>query len=226
MKVYLSARYARREELCRYREQLAGVGIECTARWLDGEGDDLGTNATIDVEDVIAADVLVAFTDEPAEFSPHPWASRGGRHVEVGIAIGAGIPVIVCGPRENIFHHLPSCDGLEQRDTWPDAFGFLVSLQATTPRADEEHDRTQAALRLALREVAVEARSAMAAWGPFNSAHEGFAVLLEEVDELKAHVWTNQRRRELGKMKHEAKQVAAMGLRFMIDVCDEERGRR
>lgn len=36
----------------------------------------------------------------------------------------------------------------------------------------------------------------MAKWPAFNSAHEGFAVLLEEVEELKAHVWTNQKRRD------------------------------
>lgn len=107
MKIYLSARYARREELCAYREQLIAAGHECTARWLDGEGDDLGENAAIDVEDVLRADTLVNFTDEPAEYSPHPWASRGGRHVEAGIALGAGIPVVIVGPRENIFHHLP-----------------------------------------------------------------------------------------------------------------------
>jgi hypothetical protein len=62
-------------------------------------------------------------------------------------------------------------------------------------------------------------------WSTFNSAHEGFAILYEEFDELKAHVWTNQKRRNVAEMRKEAIQVAAMALRFAAEVCDEERGR-
>lgn len=70
-----------------------------------------------------------------------------------------------------------------------------------------------------------EAGRASVLWPPFNSAHEGFAVLLEEVDELKAHVWMKQSRRDLEAMRAEAIQVAAMALRFAAEVCTEERGR-
>lgn len=71
-----------------------------------------------------------------------------------------------------------------------------------------------------------EVERATAAWPPYNSAHEGYAVLLEEVDELKAHVWMNQKRRDLDAMRKEAIQVAAMAVRFVLDVCTEERGRK
>jgi hypothetical protein len=51
---------------------------------------------------------------------------------------------------------------------------------------------------------------------PFNSAHEGYAVLLEEVDELKAEVWN--RKRDPKALLKEAVQVAAMAQRFIEDV--------
>lgn len=74
--------------------------------------------------------------------------------------------------------------------------------------------------------VARELEQAQMNWPEFNSAHEGYGVLLEEMDELKAHVWTKQKNRDLVAMKKEAIQVAAMAVRFAIDVCGEESGRK
>lgn len=76
-----------------------------------------------------------------------------------------------------------------------------------------------------MEEVKPEVDRATANWPPFHSAHEAFAILLEEVDELKAHVWTNQKRRDLRAMRKEATQIAAMATRFALEVCSEERGR-
>lgn len=77
----------------------------------------------------------------------------------------------------------------------------------------------------AVAEVVAELEFARANWPAFNSAHEGYAVLLEEVDELWQHVKTNQKRRDLEAMRKEAIQIAAMALRFVADVCDDGRGR-
>lgn len=77
-----------------------------------------------------------------------------------------------------------------------------------------------------LGEVADELDRAMSNWAPMNSAHEGWAVIMEELDELWEHVKTNQKRRVLFDMKKEAIQVAAMACRFALEVCNEERGRR
>lgn len=77
----------------------------------------------------------------------------------------------------------------------------------------------------ALNEVSAELRAA-AVWPAMNSAHEGYAVLLEEVDELWDHVKTNQKRRDIAAMRKEAIQVAAMAVRFAIEICNEERGRK
>jgi NTP pyrophosphatase (non-canonical NTP hydrolase) len=52
----------------------------------------------------------------------------------------------------------------------------------------------------------------------FNSAHEGFAVLQEEVDELWDEVKANKRDRSDVNLRTEAIQVAAMALCFAVEV--------
>jgi len=50
----------------------------------------------------------------------------------------------------------------------------------------------------------------------FHSPHEGYAVILEELDEL----WDEIRNGEdKEKMKAEAIQVGAMALRFIMNIC-------
>lgn len=78
----------------------------------------------------------------------------------------------------------------------------------------------------ALKEVEAEVLYATAVWPPMNSAHEAFAVMQEEVDELWEHVKTKQSKRNLLAMRREAIQVAAMAIRFAAEVCSEERGRK
>jgi hypothetical protein len=67
-------------------------------------------------------------------------------------------------------------------------------------------------------EVVAELIAASHAHGSFNSAHEGYAVLKEEVDEL----WDEIKRKERSPaaMRKEAVQVAAMALRFLYDLRD------
>jgi hypothetical protein len=71
-------------------------------------------------------------------------------------------------------------------------------------------------------EAAHEAYAAAQKFEPFNSAHEGYAILLEEVDELWEVVRQKQSERDLAKLRKEAIQVAALALRFVTDVCDGE----
>lgn len=63
-------------------------------------------------------------------------------------------------------------------------------------------------------------------WPAMNSAHEGWAVLAEEVDELWDHVKVRQGERDIPEMAYEAVQVAAMALRFLIDVCRTDTARK
>lgn len=66
----------------------------------------------------------------------------------------------------------------------------------------------------ALAAVRLELIRATEKFGPFKSAHEGYAILLEEVDELWYEVKANNRQRQ----REEAYQVAAMAVRFLVDV--------
>lgn len=129
--IYLAARYSRRLELCEYRKQLREIGHLVEARWLDGahqisdsgaplgndgeklvEGDDGSASpraaelraqfADDDWTDVLQADLAISFTEPPRSE-----ASRGGRHVEFGMALAHGHRVIVVGYRENLFHWIP-----------------------------------------------------------------------------------------------------------------------
>lgn len=86
-------------------------------------------------------------------------------------------------------------------------------------------DPRRRALGLAINDVALECMSARAKWAPFNSAHEGFAVALEEVDELWEHVKCKQSKRDLDAMRHEAIQAAAMFAAFAAECCGEKSGR-
>jgi hypothetical protein len=53
--------------------------------------------------------------------------------------------------------------------------------------------------------------------GKFNSAHEGYAVILEEMDELWEEVKKQYEKRDRDKMRLEAIQVATMAIRFIVD---------
>jgi len=75
-------------------------------------------------------------------------------------------------------------------------------------------------------ECTAEVMMAKEKWPTFNSAHEGFAVLKEEVDELWDHVKTNQKRRDIEAMRKECIQVAAMAMRFALEICNEQAGRK
>jgi NTP pyrophosphatase (non-canonical NTP hydrolase) len=80
-------------------------------------------------------------------------------------------------------------------------------------------DAFEAAARVIAEPVIEELTRAMCAFPSFHSAHEGYAVLLEEVDELWDEVKKKQGTRDRAKLRKEAIQVAAMALRFALE-CD------
>lgn len=65
-----------------------------------------------------------------------------------------------------------------------------------------------------LAAVEVELVAAVARYGDFASLHEGYAVLLEEADELFDEIKVKSADRDLKKVRAEALQVAAMALKL------------
>ena len=139
MKIYLAARYSRIDEINEYANQLRKAGHDVDARWLLGnhqihEGVDKVEGATVsvpmegqtfaldDVADLQDAEVVISFTETPR--SGH---SRGGRHVEFGMALAWGKRLIVIGPRENVFHTMPGV--LHFWEWGPDVVSALSELE-------------------------------------------------------------------------------------------------
>ena len=133
MRIYLASRYSRFRELQEYRAQLEAIGHTVTSRWINGDHqiDDAGLSAQAkeserirfaqeDRDDLFGADCIISFTEPPR--SNH---SRGGRHVEHGMALALGKKVIVIHYRENIFHCLPE---IEFYATWQAALAALSEL--------------------------------------------------------------------------------------------------
>lgn len=69
-----------------------------------------------------------------------------------------------------------------------------------------------------LADVLRELVSAQTNYPAFHSAHEGFAILKEEVDELWEEVRKKPLERSKRRLRDEAIQVSAMALRFILDI--------
>ncbi len=73
-------------------------------------------------------------------------------------------------------------------------------------------------LERVLVDVREELISAAQIHTQFHSRHEGYAVILEELDEL----WDNIKANNHGRAERaEAIQVAAMAVRYILDLLDE-----
>ena len=138
MRVYLCARYGRREELCGYRAQLAAAGHIVTSTWLDGEyaayeqeGEALPAwvarlSVANDKRDMQAAEAAICFTETPRSGA----SSRGGRHYEAGYLDACGKPLFIVGPQENVFYQGNlRAQHFADWQTFVDMSGFFLSRQ-------------------------------------------------------------------------------------------------
>jgi hypothetical protein len=77
---------------------------------------------------------------------------------------------------------------------------------------------TEARVEAAINEVRCELYAAMNSFPPFRSAHEGVAIVDEEMREFRdAAYWPHKE--ETGNEETEATQLAAMSIRYLVDVC-------
>lgn len=74
-------------------------------------------------------------------------------------------------------------------------------------------------------DMLVELLGARKKHGPMASAHEGFAVIMEEFDELKEHVWMKQKNRDHEAMRKELVQLGAMVIAMIVEVVDADNRR-
>jgi len=109
MKIYLSARYRRFQEMQLYASTLEKIGHKVVSSWINGAHEARDNDVSMwrkfaekDMEELKEADCLVAFTEHPdSDYA------RGGRHVELGMAIVWGKEIWVVGYIENVFCALP-----------------------------------------------------------------------------------------------------------------------
>lgn len=101
LRIYLSARYARRTQMLAWSNQLVRQGHQITSSWLNDTASGRALLAQRAIADIANSEVLVLVAEPDRESAGH-----GGRHVEFGLALAHGLSLIVVGSAENVFHEL------------------------------------------------------------------------------------------------------------------------
>ena len=116
MKVYIAAPYPIRDTAIEMMKTLEANGHVVTSRWLKAPDELADEHARKDLDDVRAADVLLAVNSPGWEN-----VGTGGRHVELGYALALRKHIILLGERTNIFHylsHICICNSIEAVVEW------------------------------------------------------------------------------------------------------------
>lgn len=108
MKIYIAAPYPYRDEAIQVKNLLEAEGHTITSRWLIEEDEMCDKDARKDLEDIRAAEALLAI-------NPPEWANRGtgGRHVELGYALALGKIIVLAGARTSMFHFISDVQVLD-----------------------------------------------------------------------------------------------------------------
>ena len=130
----MANQYNQKEQMKAVAEQLRAKGIEVTSTWMeephapgvqlrDVKVSELVEYAYRDLLEITQADLMVFFAVDPT--TP---TFRGGRHVEFGYALANRKPIVVVGPKENIFHYTSN---VRNFDNWDDALYYLERRKRT-----------------------------------------------------------------------------------------------
>ena len=124
LRIYIAARYGRRDEAFDLEQVLLPLGVEITSTWIHQTQDEMAYEQGIeettrlaekDVAEIKRSDMLVYLSEEET----NTWG-RGGRHVEFGIAVARAKMLCVIGPKENLFHYLPEVQHFDSVDDFID----------------------------------------------------------------------------------------------------------
>ena len=104
-------------------------------------------------------------------------------------------------------------------------FSFLTGCYTMVGVAEEEHtyssneiEDEELQIEQIFHSIYDELSFALNKYGSFNSAHEGYAIILEEMDELWDEIKAKQGSRDWENIEKESIQVAAMTIRFIFDI--------
>ena len=128
-RIYLAARFVRQHEMREHAQELRAAGYLCDPAWLS-ESHDLPDDvkpddprgaefAADDIHDLRQSDIVICFTEQPRSAVN----GRGGRHVELGLAIAWDKRILIVGFRENVFCWLPQ---IEFHPSWNSALQALM----------------------------------------------------------------------------------------------------
>lgn len=99
------------------------------------------------------------------------------------------------------------------RSSSDEEFNYFANLALSE---DDEEDRDKIAQIMS--DVESELRRAASLHGPMKSLHEGYAVILEEMDELWDQVKLKAKLRNPDNIREEAIQISAMAARLVVDL--------
>ena len=126
MKIYIASYFDTRKRLYPIKHQLEKLGFEVISSWLHESKDVAYSSATEgyllscairDMADIRESSLFILDT---LDVTP-----RGGREVELGLAIAGGKYIILVGPLRNVFHRLAH----QRFETWKDCLEFLKKEQ-------------------------------------------------------------------------------------------------
>ena len=171
------------------------------------------------------------------KIAPISTATAGGitaREVvtdESGVSVGAGAGRLVpCMPADTHYRevspHLGKSEiaGSASRRVEPEVQKIVTDVVSGIGAASVPN-MLPAGYLVGAAEFAGELLKARRKFPVQASAHEGFAIIAEEMDELKAIVWQKQSERDYAAMRKETIQLGAMVLAFLLEVVNPENRR-